>query len=96
MNYGNWKARKVDDQQWDIDIKYKIKNTLGYNSWSGSIVVFGSDDSPDEGRKIAKAHAKLIQDAPKMLKLLHEITLYGGYVSEEIFEKLCDIVNKHG
>lgn len=66
---GPWQARKVDNQEWQIDAPHGDRS-LGYSTWSCLASVYGSDDKPREGRIVAEANAHLIAAAPDMLKML--------------------------
>lgn len=63
---GPWTARRVDNQQWEIDALHG-DSTIKHASWLGLATVYGSDDYPREGRMVVEANASLIAAAPDML-----------------------------
>lgn len=63
---GPWAAKRVGLQQWWINAPFGDP-TIGHNSWDGLAEVYGSDDWPESGRKVAEANARLIAAAPDLL-----------------------------
>lgn len=64
---GPWAAKRVGLQQWWINAPFGDP-TIGYNFWDGLAEVYGSDDWPESGRKVAEANARLIAAAPELLQ----------------------------
>ncbi len=65
--FGPWVARRVDQQEWEIDAP-KGDQTIGYSSWCGLVSVYGCNDFPDAGGAVAEANARLIAAAPELLE----------------------------
>lgn len=83
---GPWTARRVDNQEWEIDA-LDGDRTLAHSSWIGLASVYGSDNMPREGRMVAEANASLIAAAPEMLdalKLVVDTFENGGWPSATI------------
>lgn len=67
---GPWLLRKVDNQEWHIDVKSSGLHD-GF-PWDGLAVAYGYDDKPSEGKVIARANAALIAAAPQLYAALDE------------------------
>ncbi len=57
----------------EILISCGAEPRLGYTSWDGIAVVYGSEDTPDIGFEVAEANAALIAAAPDMYEALRNM-----------------------
>lgn len=74
---GPWVAvqKLLDPQEWRIDTG--PDHTIGHSGWTSmcEIKVYGCDDFPEQGARVAAANARLIKSSPNLLKAL--TWLYG-------------------
>lgn len=95
---GPWTARRVDNQQWEIDALHG-DTTIKHASWLGLASVYGSDDMSRESRMVAEANALLIAAAPEMLdalKLAVDTFENGGWPSATIVIAKAAIAKAEG
>jgi hypothetical protein len=70
---GPWTFKKSGSQEWQIDAP-NGDPTLGYVDWECMALCYGSDDSPEHGKTVGEANARLIAAAPAMLEALERIS----------------------
>jgi hypothetical protein len=47
--------------------------TIGHGEWKSLVVVYGSDDFPEEGAEVARSNARLISAAPELFEALNNM-----------------------
>lgn len=79
---GPWMAKKTANSQ-KIEINApKGDPYLKYGNWEKLAAVYGSDEQPRIGKRVARANAALIAAAPDMLAVLEELEDSVDYWSE--------------